>query len=221
MRKRIGVICILLGLCCLLTAVGFVIYNRCEEENGASASKTLLENVQQSIQQAQRPTEAPAQSVTPGTTEPENPQPMETPQETVAATLPQEMPTVPVGDYASIGILSIPVLELELPILADWSDEMLKSAPCRYYGSYYEADFVIAGHNYTAHFGRLSHLQPGDLILFTDVTGNIHYYEVVLLETLPATATEEMITAGFDLSLYTCTLGGGNRITVRCRTLEL
>ena len=220
MRKRIGVICILLGVCCLLTAVGFVIYNRFEEESGAVNSLILLENVQQVMQQAERPTEAPAPSMTPEATAPENPNPPEIPPETVAEALPLEMPTVPAGDYAGIGILSIPVLDLELPVLADWSDEKLKSAPCCYYGTYYEPNFVIAGHNYTAHFGKLSHLQAGDLILFTDVTGTVHCYEVVLMETLAATATEEMITGGFDLSLYTCTLGGGNRITVRCRTVE-
>ena len=55
---------------------------------------------------------------------------------------------------------------------------------------------------------------------FTDVTGVDYYYEVVLLETLPPTATEEMITSGFDLSLYTCTPGGGNRVTVRCSRKE-
>ena len=109
MRKRIGVICIFLGVCCLLTAVGFVIYNRCEEENGASASQTLLENVQQIMEQAERPTEAPAQSVSPEVTEPEITQPTVIPQETVAEHLPLEMPTVPAGEYASIGILSIPV----------------------------------------------------------------------------------------------------------------
>ena len=42
-------------------------------------------------------------------------------------------------------------------------------------------------------------------------------YEAVLLETLPADATEDMITAGFDLSLYTCTPGGGSRVTARCK----
>ncbi len=219
MRRKIGVICIILGACCLLTAIGFVIYNRFEEENGAVASQNLLENVQQVMQQAERPTEAPTQSVSPEATEPEIPQHPQIPQNTAAEPLPQEMPTVPAGEYTSIGIVSIPVLELELPILADWSDEKLKSAPCCYYGSYYEPDYVIAGHNYTAHFGKLSHLQAGDLILFTDVTGAVYCYEVVLLETLAATATEEMITSGFDLSLYTCTLGGSNRITVRCRTV--
>jgi sortase A len=55
------------------------------------------------------------------------------------------------------------------------------------------------------------------LVVFTDVTGIAHCYEVVLLETLAPTATEEMITSGFDLSLYTCTPGGNNRVTVRCR----
>ena len=41
-----------------------------------------------------------------------------------------------------------------------------------------------------------------------------------LLETLAENATEEMITSGFDLSLYTCTTGGGSRVTVRCNTVK-
>jgi sortase A len=75
---------------------------------------------------------------------------------------------------------------------------------------------VIAAHNYKSHFGRLSELQTGDIVFFTDVNGRSYYYEVVLSETLPKEATEEMIAGGFDLSLYTCTPGGANRVTVRC-----
>ena len=108
---------------------------------------------------------------------------------------------------------------MELPVLTDWSYAKLKTAPCVYYGNYYEPNFVIAAHNYSSHFGRLSELQSNDLILFTDVTGTIHYYEVVLIETLPGNATEQMITSGFDLSLYTCTVGGGSRVTVRCNVV--
>ena len=52
------------------------------------------------------------------------------------------------------------------------------------------------------------------------MTGNVFCYEVVLLETLSKTATEEMLTSGFDLSLYTCTPSGSNRITVRCKAVE-
>jgi sortase A len=123
-----------------------------------------------------------------------------------------------VNGYDSIGILSIPVLELELPILADWSYAKLKKAPCHYYGTYYEPNFVIAGHNYKTHFRKLSQLQEGDLVIFTDATGAPHYYEVVLLETMQKEATAEMITSGFDLSLYTCTPGGASRVTVRCKS---
>ena len=130
------------------------------------------------------------------------------------------MATVKVDDYECIGILSIPVLDLELPVLTDWSYAKLKKAPCHYYGSYYEKDFVIAAHNYKAHFGRLSELQTGDLVIFTDVGGTKHCYEVVILETLPKNATKEMITSGFDLSLYTCTLGGSSRVTGRCNAVN-
>ena len=119
-----------------------------------------------------------------------------------------------------MGVLTIPVLDLELPVLTDWSYEKLKKAPCHYYGSYYEKDFVIAAHNYKTHFGRLSKLQAGDDVMFTDVSGNTHYYKVVLLETLPKNATKEMITSGFDLSLYTCTPGGASRVTVRCSVVQ-
>ena len=103
-----------------------------------------------------------------------------------------------------------------LPVLTDWSYIKLKKAPCHYYGSYYEKDFVIAAHNYESHFGELSELQDDDIVIFTDASVTVHYYEVILLETLPDDATKEMITSGFDLSLYTCTLGGGSRVTVRC-----
>jgi sortase A len=112
------------------------------------------------------------------------------------------------------------VLELELPVLTEWSYAKLKIAPCHYFGTCYEENFVIAAHNYQSHFGRLSELQAGDLILFTDISGMVHYYEVVLLETLPGYATEEMIASGFDLSLYTCTPGGASRVTVRCKTID-
>ena len=131
-----------------------------------------------------------------------------------------KMPTVKVDGYECIGVLSIPALDLELPVLTDWSYAKLKKAPCLYYGSYFEKDFVIAAHNYKTHFGRLSELQAGDVVIFTDVSGTAHYYEVVILETLPENATKEMITSGFDLSLYTCTLGGGSRVTVRCNAAE-
>lgn len=208
MRKGIGISFIVLGILCILFAVGLVVYNRMEARNGQIASQVLLESVQDNIRQATQPEPSQPGSAT------DAPQPDRTSEPAI-----QEMQTVSAGNYDSIGILSIPVLEVELPVLTDWNYDKLRNAPCLYYGSCYEPNFVIAAHNYASHFGRLSQLQPGDFVLFTDVTGTVYCYEVVMLETLPPTATEEMITSGFDLSLYTCTPGGNNRVTVRCSTV--
>ena len=212
MRKWIGIICVILGVACLLAAVGFVLYNRWEAENAADISRSLLQDVQLVINENK--TNNPQQSENGNTDSAENDELPEN------VNTPPEMAMIKVDGYDCIGVLSIPVLELELPILTDWSYAKLKKAPCHYYGSYYETDFVIAAHNYKAHFGRMSELQAGDIVIFTDVHGTAHYYEVVLLETLSPTATEAMITSGFDLSLYTCTPGGGNRVTIRCRIIK-
>ena len=208
MRKWIGIICIILGAACLMAAIGFVVYNRWEAENAAYISQSLLQDVQLVIDENK--TNDPLQSENGNADSVKND---DLPED---AKTPTEMATIKVDGYDCIGILSVPVLELELPVLTEWSYAKLKQAPCHYYGSYYEANFVIAAHNYTAHFGRLSELRSGDIVIFTDVQGVEYYYAVVLLETLPPTATEAMIASGFALSLYTCTPGGGNRVTVRC-----
>ena len=203
MRKRFGICCIILGVCCLLSSLGLIAYNYWEERNAQSSSELLLQDVRRSIPDNTPDESTLEESDREGSAE-------------IYVDGPKEMLTAPVDGYASIGILSIPVLDLELPVLTEWSYAKLKIAPCLYFGSCYEENFVIAAHNYQSHFGRLSELQPKDLILFTDISGKVHCYEVVLLETLPADATEEMITSGFDLSLYTCTPGGASRVTVRC-----
>lgn len=192
--RKVGIFCIILGILCLLSSGGWILYNRWEAKNAADAANALLQDVR--VQSSKTPE-------------------IHEPEEEIL----QEMLTVQVSGYDCIGILSIPVLELELPVLTDWSYEKLKIAPCRYYGSVDEKNFVIAAHNYEGHFKRLSQLQAEDLIFFTDVSGHEHIYEVILLETLPGDATEEMITADFDLSLYTCTPGGSSRVTVRCNAI--
>ena len=198
MAKKMGIVCITLGILCLVSALALLMYNRWEEADSATSSQALLEEVQQAMAQPPSPTQET------------------TPQEQPAQ--PTEMATISLDGYDCIGVLSVPALALELPVLTDWSYSKLKKAPCLYYGSYYQGDFVIAAHNYKSHFGRLAELQSGDVVIFTDVLGEEHRYEVVLLETLPKEATMEMITSGFDLSLYTCTPGGANRVTVRCKS---
>ena len=122
-------------------------------------------------------------------------------------------------DRAYIGILNIPILNLELPIAYALTDEALKETPCRYSGSALENDLVIAAHNYKTHFAGIKKLKTGDLIIFTDVNGEEITYQVALLEIVPPTAVEEVIESEYDITLFTCTYGGSERLVVRGRIL--
>lgn len=114
-----------------------------------------------------------------------------------------------------MGILEIEQLELELPILEKWNYELLTVAPCRYSGSVEERNLILLGHNYNRHFGTLKKLQAGDEMIFHDMKGRTFCYEVKLTETLESTQLEELITSGYDLSIFTCTPGGQKRVVVR------
>ena len=56
----------------------------------------------------------------------------------------------------------------------------------------------------------------GDTVTFTDMDAKTYYYEVVALDVLGPYDVEEMTSGAFDLTLFTCTYGGQNRVTVYC-----
>lgn len=128
-----------------------------------------------------------------------------------------DMPVQTINGQDYIGVLNFPTLSLQLPVISQWSYPRLNLAPCRYAGSAYTGGLIVAGHNYTAHFGRLNRLHTGDPVTFTDVDGNLFRYEVAELTILAPTAIEEMTSGGWDLTLFTCTLGGQSRLTIRCQ----
>ena len=130
-----------------------------------------------------------------------------------------EMPKVMLEELdgaACIGVLEIPKIDLKLPVLNEWSYPLLKKAPCRYSGSAYLDNLVIAAHNYRTHFGKLKELEMGDEVIFTDAAGNRFEYKVAVVEALTPQSVEDMTSGEWALSLFTCTLDGKNRVTVRC-----
>ena len=131
-----------------------------------------------------------------------------------------EMPAVEVDSEDYIGRLEVPSLGLDLPVMSQWSYPNLKKSPCRYVGSAYLDNLVIAAHNYEHHFGGLKNLELGADVYFTDTDGNVFHYQVGALEQLNPEQVEDMRSSGWDLSLFTCTLGGQFRVTVRCDRVE-
>lgn len=119
-------------------------------------------------------------------------------------------------DDTYLGILRIPALELELPVYAQWNEDSLMTAPCRYAGLLQTGDLVIAGHNYADSFRRLGSLAVGSAVSLTDMEGTEHTFRVTALQTLGAEEVQQMLSGDWELTLFTCTFGGQSRIAVRC-----
>lgn len=131
----------------------------------------------------------------------------------------EEMRSEEVDGYSYIGIIKMPSIEIELPVMETASYDSLNIAPGRYYGSIYTNDLVICAHDYQYHFGRINRLRQGDRIIFTDILGNDYEYEVEVIEYLEPTDVKEMVDSEFDLTLYTCTYGAIRRVVVRCNRI--
>lgn len=127
-----------------------------------------------------------------------------------------EMKTVLVDGREYIGVLKIPKTGSELPVMSTCTDRTINIAPGRYHGTPEGGAFVIGGHNYISHLGRIDWLKEGDEVLFTDVEGTTYLYSVVGSEVLDANAARELVDDEWDLSLFTCTFSGAQRLTVRC-----
>lgn len=192
MRGKIGTLCMIIGTVLVLAALALFMYNQWENiQAGASAAAVMPQLVEQ-IEEQQTPESA---------------------QDLIS---PDEMKAVMIDGYAYVGYLSIPSLELELPVMSDWDYDRLKLAPCRYSGAPATNNLVIAGHNYVRHFGPLERLKAGDVVDFTDMEGKTYHYTVTVVDVLAPTAVEEMTSGAYDLSLFTCTYDGQTRLTVRC-----
>ena len=123
--------------------------------------------------------------------------------------------SVKIDNNEYIGIINIPTLNLELPVMSDWSYEKMKISPVRYYGSFETDDLVICAHSYKTFFRYIKNLVVGDILIFTDMGGNSYLYKVEVIENLGPTDIKEMIENEFDLTLFTCTSDSQNRVTVR------
>lgn len=215
--KRKGFALMAIGLVLILIAAAMVVNNLYEEKQAAVSSGHALEQLAAEIPRLEQ-TPDYGYEYDGSTGQLLDKDDIEIPDYILNPEM--DMPELEVDGWKYIGILSIPELGLELPVISRWSYPALNVAPCRYVGSAYTNDLVIAAHNYSSHFGNLKNLSQGSSIIFTDTDGNVFRYEVVLIETLLPGDVEEMTSGGWALSLFTCTPGGQYRTTVRCQLSE-
>lgn len=196
-RKQRGLLSITIGLLLIAAALFLVSYNLYDELRAEQAAGQAVNKLEASTNQ--EPLASDERTVIPDYVLSPN----------------MEMPVETINGIDFIGVLRIPALELELPVISEWNYPNLKTAPCRYSGSAYLNNLIICGHNYTSHFGRLKTLSEGDIATFTDIDGNVFIYKMVERETLNPTDIEGMESGNWDLTLFTCTVGGQSRVTIR------
>ena len=209
MSKR-GKLCTALGLLLLLAALGLTAYNLWLDTRASMSVDVVLERLTPTL--SSRQSELPPLSSGEALEEAFVPDYVLNPE--------MAMPEETIDGQNYIGVLDIPALGLSFPIISEWSYDALQIAPCRYSGSAYLDNLVIAGHNYRSHFASLPQLQPGDSVTFTDMDGNVFSYEVSSLETLSPYAISDMTSGDWDLTLFTCTVGGQSRLAIRCDRTE-
>lgn len=203
-RSKKGTACVLLGALLLLSALGLTGYNLWDEDRAEKAAEGRVQALRAQtpdLEEEELPPELiPDYILNPG----------------------MEMPVLEIDGHDYIGYLSIPVLGLDLPVMSSLSYPKLKIAPCRYAGSAYLDNLIIAAHNYKRHFGGLKDLSIGDAVTFTDIDGNVFSYAVTEVTQFEPNQAAELRSdvENWDLTLFTCTLGGRRRVTVRCERSE-
>jgi len=192
-KRRLGTILILLGALLLAGALGLLGYNQWDNGRAQKAAAQVLDQLETTLDEQ----ENHLQLLVP----------------TQVDDTAREMTVTAIDGWDYIGYLSIPSIGLALPVMSEWSYPGLKIAPGRYAGSVFTDDLVICGHNYARHFSPVKRLAVGTTVQFVDMDGREWDYTVSKVETLQPTQIEEMVGKAdgddWDLTLFTCTTGGG------------
>lgn len=129
--------------------------------------------------------------------------------------------------YEVVGIITVPKLNIQYPILKDWNYEVLKNATCRYWGPEYPnepGNFCIIGHNYrnNSFFSKLVTLEKLDTIQITDTLGKTMDYVVYdkyTVEPDNTECTDQRTDGKTEITLITCYNNGTQRTIIKATAI--
>lgn len=131
------------------------------------------------------------------------------------------------GTFFVIGIVEIPKINIKYPILSHTNDELLKIAPCKFFGSYpnQEGNMCIAGHNYDddRFFSNLYKLNIGDFVNIYDSKNNLINYEIYeKFETYESdtSCTSQNTDGRKEITLVTCNNINNNRLIIKAKEVK-
>ena len=127
-------------------------------------------------------------------------------------------------EYSAIGVVEIPKINVNYPILSETSDALLKVSVCKFWGSDPNkvGNLCIAGHNYrnSRFFSKVPNLVVGDTIEITDLSGKTLTYSVYDKYTVDPTdvsCTTQITNGKKIVTLITCTNDNKQRVVVKAQ----
>ena len=236
-RNPIAALLVAIGIISLLLAAGWYVHNLLEDISAEHASREIVTVLSEVIEEKTGGEDGKKDESKSGqdsggsgtadtsadTDAPETKDYIDDYVDPVTDPTMMEMETKEVDEVAYIGIIEIPSASLKLPVSYTWNYDLLAISPCRYRGSYLTDDMVICAHDYGSHFRAIRSLGIGEAVYFTALTGERIKYIVTNIETVQPTDIEKLAynktpdskETLWDLTLFTCNIGGQTRCAVR------
>lgn len=127
-------------------------------------------------------------------------------------------------DYNVVGIITIPKIGIEYPILDTTNEKTMKVAITKFWGNNVNelGNFTMAGHNNKdgTMFGKTKRLNIGDKIEMTDLTGKTIEYEIFdqyLIDPNDVSCVKSVKENTREVTLITCANGRNNRLITKAR----
>lgn len=119
--------------------------------------------------------------------------------------------------YDSIGVLNIPSLNIEYPILSTTNEKNLKVSLTKYWGGNPNevGNLCVSGHNYknSKFFGKLQNIKNGDIIQITDLNGqtlDYKVYDTKIVDPSDTSCTSQLTNGNIEITLITCYYENGS-----------
>lgn len=138
-----------------------------------------------------------------------------------------DVKTLKYKGYDVIGVIKIPKIELQYPIISENSKEAMDVSITKFFGNGVNevGNLTLAGHNNydNTMFGKLNELKIYDIIQLTDINKNTKEYKIYkIFKTTPndssVVSTEEFGTR--EVTLITCSNGNKERLIVKAREIQ-
>lgn len=127
-----------------------------------------------------------------------------------------------------VGIIKIPKIELEYPILENTNKETLNLSITKFWGNRINeiGNVTLAGHNNLngTMFGKIKKLEEGDIIELTDIQNVKLKYKVFKTYVIDPNDITCILPEQEDtreITLITCTNGNKNRFIVKAREINI